>query len=96
MTTLNPDGEASAVKSMNAKDAKTKFGQLLDTAIREPVSITRNGREVAVVISVQDFARLAAFEEGSWTRQAERSEAEGYLTRDESEALLKDLLDARD
>ena len=28
------------MKLFTAKDAKTNFGQLLDTAIREPVSIT--------------------------------------------------------
>ncbi len=84
------------MRTMNAKDAKTNFGQLLDTAIREPVSITRNGRQVAVVLSVQDFERLAALEDASWVRRAERNEAEGFVSREDSEALLRDLLDARD
>jgi prevent-host-death family protein len=91
-------GETHGVlmRTMNAKDAKTNFGQLLDTAIREPVSITRNGRQVAVVLSVQDFERLAALEDASWVRRAERNEAEGFVSREDSEALLRDLLDARD
>jgi antitoxin Phd len=84
------------MKLFTAKDAKTNFGQLLDTAIREPVSISRNGRQVAVILSAQDYERLAAFEDAWWAHQSERNEAEGLLSADESEAFLKDLLDARD
>lgn len=40
-----------------AADAKTNFGALLDKAQREPVTISRNGRPVAVMMSA------AAFEE---------------------------------
>ena len=80
------------MKLFTAKDAKTNFGQLLDTAIREPVSITRNGRQVAVILSAQDYERLAAFEDAWWSR----NEAEGLLSADESEAIMKGLLDARD
>jgi len=40
-----------------AADAKTNFGALLDKAQREPVTISKNGRAVAVVMSA------AAFEE---------------------------------
>ena len=84
------------MKSITAKEAKTNFGQLLDTAIREPVSITRNGRQVAVVLSLQDYQRLSAFEDAWWTRQAERNEAEGFLNADESEAFHQSLRDAQD
>lgn len=40
-----------------AADAKTNFGALLDRAQREPVTISKNGRAVAVVMSA------AAYEE---------------------------------
>lgn len=40
-----------------AADAKTNFGALLDKAQREPVTISKNGRAVAVVMSA------AAYEE---------------------------------
>jgi antitoxin Phd len=84
------------MKTVNAKDAKTNFGQLLDTAIREPVSITRNGRQVAVVLSIQDFERLGALEDAWWAALAERNERDGYLNADESEAFHKAMLNARD
>ena len=84
------------MKTMAAKDAKTNFGQLLDTAIREPVSITRNGRQVAVVLSAQDFERLEALQDAWWVRLAERNEEEGYLAVEESEAFHRAMLDAQD
>lgn len=39
-----------------AADAKTNFGALLDKAQREPVTISKNGRAVAVVMSADAFA----------------------------------------
>lgn len=38
-----------------AADAKTNFGALLDSAQRGPVTISKNGRAVAVVMSVEAF-----------------------------------------
>jgi prevent-host-death family protein len=40
---------------MSAHDAKAKFGQLLDAAREGPVAISKHGREVAVVISKEEF-----------------------------------------
>jgi prevent-host-death family protein len=41
--------------TMTAADAKTNFGVLLDKAQREPVTISKNGRPVAVVMSVTAY-----------------------------------------
>jgi prevent-host-death family protein len=38
-----------------AADAKTNFGALLDKAQREPVKISKNSRDVAVVMSMEVF-----------------------------------------
>lgn len=38
-----------------ATEAKTHFGALLDTAQREPVTIEKKGRPVAVMISESDY-----------------------------------------
>lgn len=45
---------------MSANSAKARFGQLLDTARREPVIIEKHGRAVAVVLSTEDFNELEA------------------------------------
>jgi prevent-host-death family protein len=46
------------MRSVSAHDAKARFGQLLDTARREPVVIERHGRAVAVVLSKEDYDEL--------------------------------------
>ena len=44
----------------SATDAKNRFGELLEQARKEPVHVQKNGRDVAVVISPEEFARLVA------------------------------------
>ena len=39
---------------ITAKDAKSRFGELLDTMQREPVLITKNKRPVGVFLSLKD------------------------------------------
>ncbi|OJF89626.1 prevent-host-death protein [Rhizobium sp. 58] len=46
------------MKSMSARDAKHKFGLLIDTARAEPVVIEKHGRPVVVVLAVEEFERL--------------------------------------
>lgn len=41
-----------------AREAKTRFGELLDTAQREPVTIEKHGRRVAVVLSASEYDAL--------------------------------------
>jgi len=41
--------------TMSATDAKTRFGQVLQAALVEPVAIEKNGRELAFVISAQQY-----------------------------------------
>lgn len=38
--------------------AKDNWGEITDTALREPVTITRHGRPVLIVTSVQDYQAL--------------------------------------
>lgn len=45
---------------MTATDAKNKFGQVLEMAQSEPVAIQKNGRDVAFVVSAEQFNALKA------------------------------------
>ena len=65
--------------TMTSVEAQNRFGQLLDTVQREPVTITRHGRPAAFIVSAQDMQdlqevrrqkALAAFE--AWSAQASR------------------------
>ena len=43
------------MKTMSAYEAKARFGQLLDAARNEPVTIEKHGRGVAVVIAKEEY-----------------------------------------
>lgn len=46
------------MKNYSAKDAKEHFGELMDDVQREPVSIEKYGRPVAVVMSQVEFETM--------------------------------------
>ncbi len=43
------------MQQLNATEAKREFGELLMKVQTEPVGITRNGKQVSVVISDENF-----------------------------------------
>lgn len=43
---------------LSSVEAQNRFGQLLDTAQREPITITRRGRPVAVLVAMQDYLAM--------------------------------------
>ncbi|EHZ2727045.1 type II toxin-antitoxin system Phd/YefM family antitoxin [Vibrio parahaemolyticus] len=46
------------MQTMTANQAKTNFGELILSAQREPVKITRNNKEACVVLSMKDYEAL--------------------------------------
>ncbi len=48
------------MRTMGALEAKNRFGELLDTAQREPVTIEKHGRAVAVMLSAEEYKELEA------------------------------------
>lgn len=85
------------MKTFSASEAKNSFGRLLDTAQREPVTIEKKGRPVAVVMSLEDYERFEALEDAWWVARAEEAEKEGdWLGPEESEKYMRDVLGAKD
>lgn len=86
------------MNKITAKEAKLRFGQMLDRVQREPVTITKNGRPVALVVALEDAALVEAVQElvedHYWGERAANAEEAGYLTSEESEKLLNDCLNA--
>jgi prevent-host-death family protein len=81
------------MNEITAREAKNRFGQLLDDAQRAPVRISRNGRAVTVMLSTQLYDRLrgSAWERLTATMDAMGEEASaGGLTDAKLEALLAD------
>ena len=45
------------MKTFTATEAKNRFGEVLDDAMVEPVVITKNGRDVAVLVSMAEYGK---------------------------------------
>lgn len=46
------------MRTLTSVEAQNRFGELLDAAQREPVTITRRGRTVAFLVSPEDLKEL--------------------------------------
>ena len=81
------------MRTVSAIDAKNRFGQLLAAAQREPVTVTKQGRPAAVVLSVEDYERMRGAANArlleSVRRMQEEAAAAG-LTEEVLDELLTD------
>jgi prevent-host-death family protein len=50
------------MKTLTAKDAKYGFGRLIDLARAGSAAVVKQGRPVVVVMAVEEFERLKAFD----------------------------------
>ena len=81
------------MKEIAARDAKNRFGLLLDAAQSAPVRVTKKGRAVGVMMSIQHYERLrgAAWEHLTTTMDALGKQASAHgLTDSGLETLLAD------
>jgi len=81
-----------ALTTFSARDAKTRFGEVLDEALGRPVAITRHERLTAYVVSKRDFDalvnRIQELEDQLWLARAEIARNEGYASPEEVGAFL--------
>jgi len=81
------------MKTVSAIDAKNRFGQLLDAAQREPVTVTKKGRPAAIMLSLEDYDRIRGAARRrllATLRQAQEEAAAAGLTEPALEKLLED------
>ena len=81
------------MQTFTANDAKTRFGEFLDRAQREPVAVLRHDRLVGVMVSAQDYEDMRRFYanrlQASLSESANAA-AQGGLTSETLETLLKE------
>ena len=82
----------------STSDVRRRFGQLLKTARREPVTITKNGRAVAIMLPASDNEVISAMkgflEERYWCERIADAELGGYIGARESNRILSEALKA--
>lgn len=88
--------------TVTSVEAQNRFGQLLDMARREPVTVTRHGRPAAFIVSPQDMEELLdvrarrgkavqALEEWSARAKLQATPAAETLSEDEVNRLIHEL-----
>lgn len=79
------------MKEISSRAAKNQFGQLLESAQRGPVRVTRRGRPVGVLLSEEQYQRLRGI---AWDRLAGTVESMRQQATDAglTEGVLAELL----
>ncbi len=79
------------MKSVSATEAKQRFAALIDAAQREPVVIRRQNRNVAVIVSAEEYERVRGAQVDELDRLCERV-SEQAAARGLTDEILADLL----
>jgi prevent-host-death family protein len=79
--------------TFTANEAKTRFGEFIDHAQREPVRVMRHDRVVGVMVSAMDYEAMRAFYAHRLKQTLDQSAdaaARAGLTPEQLKALLAD------
>jgi prevent-host-death family protein len=83
------------VKTVSTATLKTRLLYYLQAAVTEPVVIQTKDVPVAVLISFEEYERLASLEKNYWLHRAKKAEDSGYIGITKSAELLKAGLDEK-
>jgi prevent-host-death family protein len=81
------------METISSTDAKQSFGALIDKAQREPVIIRKQNRDVAVMMSMDDYLRITslnvdAFQ--SFRQEIGRKARQRGLTEEKLQSILSE------
>lgn len=92
--------QAATLLTFTAKDAKARFGEVLDEALGRPVGITKHERLTAYVVSKRDFEaimeKVKDLEDQLWLAKADAARKEGFVDAGTVDAFLSDFRNQND
>ena len=93
LTVLSILSKIDIMKAVSATDAKQRLAALLDAAQREPIVIRRQNRDVAVIMSAEEYERIRDLNAAEFQRFCDRVAAHAKargLTESALKKLMKD------
>ena len=75
-----------------ATEVKNRFGEFLDRAQKEPITVERSGRAVAVLLAQDEYERLQTMDDHFWSARALEAERSGFVGHEEAMRLLTERL----
>lgn len=93
MTKSFDSSKLDGMETFTANAAKTRFGEFLDLAQREPVRVSRHERVIGVMVSAKDYEAMRAFYADRLRRTLDESTAAAAragLSKKELARLLAD------
>lgn len=80
-------------KVFSSTEAQQNFGRLLDTARRESIMIQKNCRDIAILLSIEDYSDLVEKRgDAYWEERAVKAARGGFLSKKASEKYLQSVL----
>jgi len=67
------------MKALSASDAENRFAELIDMAQSEPVRVQRQGQDVAIVMSPEEFRRISKAAAGQVSPAAKKLHDESAM-----------------
>lgn len=79
------------MRTISATDAKQRFAALIDAAQREPIRVRRQNRDVAVIMSAEEYDRIRGANVDEFERFCDRVSKQAKA-RGLTEEILADIL----
>lgn len=81
------------MKSINAKEAQNHFGNLMNSAIKEPIIINKYGKPFSVLMSYEEYENFNKFEDFYWAMQADQAKENGFISKEGTDEFLNKILE---
>ncbi len=84
------------MRVLAAVEAKNGFGRMIDIVQREPITIEKKGRAVAVILSMEEYNKFESLENEFWGNKALEAINDGFIGKEKSADLMQRMLNAGD